>query len=178
MNRIIFQPDGTPMVPIFSPRRRLYEALYEPEAIIPLFHYSNCERSELSSIGFRCRVSGVRKASRKILKPLMKLHLPCLSFFSDQTGRFSGQRRRSCETTKVGVGSILCHFTFCRLGLACSKLCWVSLHSTQPTCCRCYCEMRNPTTAGFQTKRTKFLFRFDRPFFWPAAGLNTDTFSF
>ncbi len=37
------------MVPIFSPRRRLYEALYEPEAIIPLFHYSNCERSELSS---------------------------------------------------------------------------------------------------------------------------------
>ena len=50
MNRIIFQPDGTPMVPIFSPRRRLYEALYEPEAIIPLFHYSNCERSELSSL--------------------------------------------------------------------------------------------------------------------------------
>ena len=41
------------MVPIFSPRRRLYEALYEPEAIIPLFHYSNCERSELSSI-FLC----------------------------------------------------------------------------------------------------------------------------
>jgi hypothetical protein len=41
MNRIIFQPYGTPMVPIFSPRRRLYEALYEPEAIIPLFHYSN-----------------------------------------------------------------------------------------------------------------------------------------
>jgi hypothetical protein len=29
MNRIIFQPDGTPMVPIFSPRRRLYEALYD-----------------------------------------------------------------------------------------------------------------------------------------------------
>jgi hypothetical protein len=33
--------------PLFSPRRRLYE-LYEPEANIPQFHYSNCERSELT----------------------------------------------------------------------------------------------------------------------------------
>jgi hypothetical protein len=41
MNRIIFQPDGTPMVPIFSPRRRLYEALYEPEAIIPIVSEAN-----------------------------------------------------------------------------------------------------------------------------------------
>jgi hypothetical protein len=37
MNRIIFQPDGTRIYPIFSPRRRLYKALYEPEAIISLF---------------------------------------------------------------------------------------------------------------------------------------------
>ncbi len=36
MNRIIFQPDGTRMYPIFSPRRRLYEELYELEATIPI----------------------------------------------------------------------------------------------------------------------------------------------
>jgi hypothetical protein len=46
-----------------------------------------------------------------------------LRFFSDQTGRCSGQRRRLYETTLQ-----------------------------------------------------KFLFRFDRPFFWPAAGLTPDTF--
>jgi len=63
-------------------------------------------------------------------------------------------------------------FTFCRLGWVYCRLCWVSLHSTQPTCCRCYCQMRNPTTADFGPVRQKFLFRFDRQFFWPAAGLN------
>jgi len=30
-----------------------------PKPNIPVFHHSNCERSELCSIGFRCRVSGV-----------------------------------------------------------------------------------------------------------------------
>ena len=65
--------------------------------------------------------------------------------------------------------SILGHFTFRRLGWAYAKLCWVSLHSTQPTFCRCYSEMRNPTTADFQTESQKFLFRSDWPFFWPAA---------
>jgi hypothetical protein len=35
--------------------------------------------------------------------------------------------------------------------------------------------MRNSTTADFGTELQKFLLRFDRPFFWPAAGLNTDT---
>src|SRR5210317_2171291 len=43
-------------------------------SIIPLFHHSNCERSELTCIGFRCRVSGVREVSRKILTPRIKLH--------------------------------------------------------------------------------------------------------
>jgi hypothetical protein len=35
--------------------------------------------------------------------------------------------------------------------------------------------MRNPTTADFGTELQKFLFRFDRPFFWPAAGLTPET---
>ena len=73
--------------------------------------------------------------------------------------------------SKVGVGSILGYFAFCRLGWAHSRLCWVSLHSTQPTFCRCYCEMRNPTTANFGTVTQKFLFRLNWPFFWPAAPL-------
>ena len=60
----------------------------------------------------------------------------------------------------------------CRLGWAYSRLCWVSLHSTQPTFCRCYCEMRNPTMAKFGTEPQKFLFRLNWPFFWPAANLN------
>jgi len=38
--------------------------------------------------------------------------------------------------------------------------------------------MRNPTTADFGNEFLKFLFRFDWLFFWPAAALNTDTFSF
>ena len=58
--------------------------------------------------------------------------------------------------SKVGVGSILGHFAFCRLGCAYAKLCWVSLHSTQPTFFRCLCEMRNPTTADFGTESQKF----------------------
>ena len=75
---------------------------------------------------------------------------------------------------KVGVGSTLGQFAFCRLGWAYSKLCWVSLHSTQPTFCRCYCELRNPTTADFGTDPQKFLFRLIWPFFWPAAALNPE----
>ncbi|MEX1349560.1 MAG: hypothetical protein AB1Z31_17725, partial [Desulfobacterales bacterium] len=59
--------------------------------------------------------------------------------------------------------------------LAYSRLCWVSLHSTQPTFCRCYCEMRNPTTLDFGTESQKFIFRLNWWFFWPAAALNTDT---
>ena len=57
------------------------------------------------------------------------------------------------------------HFTFCRLGWAHSRLCWVSLHSTQPTFCRCFCQMRNPTTANFGTVPQKFLFRSNWPLF-------------
>jgi hypothetical protein len=40
------------MVPIFSPRRRLNEALYDPEAIFPLFHYS------LRGVGATLRAGG------------------------------------------------------------------------------------------------------------------------
>ena len=60
---------------------------------------------------------------------------------------------------------------FCRLGWTYSSLCWVSLHSTQPTFCRCNCEMRNPTTADFRTESPKFLIRLDWFFFGPAAPL-------
>jgi len=73
--------------------------------------------------------------------------------------------------SEVGVGSILGHFAFCRLGWADSRFCWVSLHSTQPTFCRCYCEMRNPTTADFGTEPHKFLFWLNWAFFWPATPL-------
>jgi hypothetical protein len=34
--------------------------------------------------------------------------------------------------------------------------------------------MRNPTTADVGTELKKFLFGFDRPFFWPAAALNLE----
>jgi len=67
---------------------------------------------------------------------------------------------------KVWVGSILGHLAFWRLGWAYSRLCWVSLNSTQPTFCRCYCEMRNPTTVDFGTEPQKFLFRLNWPFFF------------
>jgi len=59
----------------------------------------------------------------------------------------------------------------CRLDWAYSRLCWVSLHSNQPTFCRCYCQMRNPTTSDFGTEPQKFLFQLIWPLFWPAATL-------
>jgi len=46
----------------------------------------------------------------------------------------------------------------CRLGWANSGLCWVSLHSTQPTFFRSRHEMRNPTTADFETGSQQFIF--------------------
>ncbi|MGB9438272.1 MAG: hypothetical protein WCB15_10045, partial [Desulfobacterales bacterium] len=36
-----------------------------------------------------------------------------------------------------------------------------SLHSTQPTCCRWYYQIRNPTMADFKTESQKFLSRSD-----------------
>ena len=36
-------------------------------------------------------------------------------------------------------------------------------------------QCETPTTADFGTELQKFLFRFDRPLFWPAAGLKPDT---
>ena len=60
---------------------------------------------------------------------------------------------------KIEVGSILGHFAFCRLGFACSSLCHVSPpQADQPTFCRYYCEMRNPTTGDFGTEPQKFQF--------------------
>jgi len=83
--------------------------------------------------------------------------------------------KSQCEIfQKFGIGSILDHFAFCRLGWAYSRLCWVSLYSTQPIFCRCYCQMRNPTTANFGTKPQKRLLRLDRPFFGSAAGLKPE----
>jgi len=75
------------------------------------------------------------------------------SFFSDQTG---------CPTAG-GRALMKLHFKnwswlhpgprcLRRLGWAESRFCWVSLHSTQPTLCRCYFEMRNPTTADIETE--------------------------
>ena len=66
--------------------------------------------------------------------------------------RSSSASLNSRVKRKIGVGSNLGHFALCRLGLAYSMLCWVSLHSTQPTFCRCYCELRNPTMADFRTE--------------------------
>ena len=63
--------------------------------------------------------------------------------------------------SKVGADSILGHVRFCRLGWDYSRFCWVSLHSTQPTCCRWYYQIRNPTMADFKTESQKFLFRSD-----------------
>jgi len=45
-----------------------------------------------------------------------------------------------------------------RLGCADAKLCWVSLHSTATYLFHCYDEMRNPTTADFETETQKLLF--------------------
>ena len=117
-----------------------------------------------------CRTQRLFKAF--FLSVLSELSGEPLCFFSDQTGRSRPAALLIWNyISKVGVGSILGHIAFCRLGWAHSRLCWVSLHSTQPTFFRCYCEMRNPTTADFGTSPQKFLFRLNWPFFRPAAPL-------
>jgi hypothetical protein len=52
-------------------------------------------------------------------------------------------------------------FAFRRLGWAYSRLCWISLHSIQPTHYRYYCQMRNPKATDFGTEFERFFFRSD-----------------
>jgi len=84
---------------------------------------------------------------------------PLYSFLFDQTGfPLAGGRAR----VKLHFKSwswlhlrLRCH---CRLGWANYGLCWVSLHSTQPTFFRRHHKMRNPTTANFGTESQQFLY--------------------
>jgi hypothetical protein len=55
---------------------------------------------------------------------------------------FSLDNARMKLNVKIGAEYILGDCAFCRLGCVCSKLRWVSLHSTQPTFFRCSWEIQ------------------------------------
>ena len=98
--------------------------------------------------GWRCQVSVFRFQG-------LATHPPACP--PKPVRRRGNTRNLEWNISKVGAGSNLGHVTFCRLGWAYCRLCWVSLHSTQPTCCRWYFQIRNPTTADFKNEPQRFL---------------------
>ena len=118
----------------------------------------------------RCALSFYNRQNTFIRRSMLDVRCSTfISFFfrSDWTLAASGcARMKQFKIWRWFYPGPLC---LCRLGCAYAKLCWVSLHSTQPTFCRYYCEMRNPTTADFGTEPQKFLFRLIGPSFGPAT---------